>query len=107
MTTEITHGTGNVFADLGMPDAAERQTKTRLALAINDIIKARKLRQVAAGRMLAIPQSNVSALVNYRLDGFSVERLMGFLTALDQDVDIMIRPSRTHGEGHVSVLAVR
>ena len=107
MTAEITHGTGTVFADLGMPDAAERQTKTRLALAINDIVKARKLRQVEAGRRLGIPQSNVSALVNYRLDGFSVERLMGFLTALDQDVDIVIRPSRTHGEGHVSVLAVR
>ena len=107
MTADITHGTGNVFADLGMPDAVERQTKTRLALAINDIIKARKLRQVEAGHRLGIPQSNVSALVNYRLDGFSVERLMGFLTALDQDVDIMIRPSRIHGEGHVSVLAVR
>ena len=107
MTVEITHGTGNVFADLGMPDAVERQTKTRLTLTINDIIKARKLRQVEAGRTLGIPQSNVSALVNYRLDGFSVERLMGFLTALDQDVEIMIRPSRRQGGGHVSVLAIR
>jgi predicted XRE-type DNA-binding protein len=107
MQENITHGTGNVFADLGFPDAAERQTKTRLAMAINDIFKSRKLRQVEAGRLLAIPQSNVSALVNYRLDGFSVERLMGFLTALDQDVEIMIRPSRAQGEGHVSVLTIR
>ena len=97
MTEEITHGTGNVFADLGMPDAVERQTKTRLTLTINDIIKARKLRQVEAGRTLGIPQSNVSALVNYRLDGFSVERLMGFLTALDQDVEIVARPTRPGG----------
>ena len=77
------------------------------ALAINELAKALKLKQVEAGRRLGIPQSKVSALVNYRLDGFSVERLIGFLTALDQDVDIMIRPSRTQGEGHVSVLAVR
>jgi predicted XRE-type DNA-binding protein len=107
METEIIRGTGNVFADLGLPDAAERQTKTRLAMAIAAILKSRKLTQTAAGRVLNVPQSNVSALMNYRLDGFSVERLMGFLTALDQDVEIMIRPSRTDGVGHVSVLAVR
>jgi predicted XRE-type DNA-binding protein len=107
MKTEITHGTGNVFADLGLPDAAEQQTKTRLAMAISAILKSRTLTQIAAGRVLNVPQSNVSALMNYRLDGFSVERLMGFLTALDQDVEIMIRPSRTDGAGHVSVLEVR
>jgi predicted XRE-type DNA-binding protein len=107
MKTEITRGTGNVFADLGMPDAVERQTKTRLAFEINKLIKARKFKQAEAGGVLAIPQSKVSAIANYRLDGFSVERLMGFLTALDQDVEIMIRPSRTHGAGHVSVHAVR
>jgi predicted XRE-type DNA-binding protein len=107
MDIEITHGTGNVFADLGMPDAVERQTKTRLAFEINKLIKARKLKQADAGSVLTIPQSKVSAVANYRLDGFSVERLMGFLTALDQDVEIMIRPSRSHGAGHVSVHAVR
>ena len=103
---EITYGTGNVFADLGLPDAAERQTKTRLALAIVDIVKQRKLKQVEAGRILGTPQSKVSALMNYRLDGFSVERLMGFLTALDQDVEIVIRPSRP-GAGQVSVHTLR
>jgi len=107
MEIEVTHGTGNVFADLGMPDAADRQTKTRLAFEVNKIIKARKLKQADAGQLLGIPQSKISAVVNYRLDGFSVERLMGFLTALDQDVEIMIRPSRSHGAGHVSVHAVR
>ena len=106
MNDEITHGTGNVFADLGMPDAAERQTKTRLAMEINELLKARKLKQVDVAELLGIPQPRVSALVRYRLDGCSVERLMAFLTALDQDVEIMIRPSR-HGEGHVSVHALR
>jgi len=107
MEAEITRGTGNVFADLGMPDAVERQTKTRLALEVNNLIKARKLKQADAGRLLGIPQSKISAVVNYRLDGFSVERLMGFLTALDQDVEIMIRPSRSQGSWYVSVHAVR
>lgn len=104
---EIEHGTANVFADLGMPDAMGRQTKTRLALEINEILKARKLRQVAASGLLGIPQSKISALVNYRLDGFSVERLMGLLTLLNQDVEIMIRPSRDDEAGHVSVHALR
>src|SRR3546814_2876000 len=96
MSVKIVRGTGNVFADLGLPEAVDRQTKARLAIAINAIIEARGLKQIEAGRILAIPQPKVSALANYRLDGFSVERLMGFLTALDQDVQIMIRRSEEH-----------
>ena len=90
--TRITRGTSNVFADLGYPDAAERQTKTRLALAVNQLLKARKLKQREIALLLGVPQPKVSALTNYRLDQFSVERLMQFLTALNQDVEIMIRP---------------
>jgi len=104
----ITRGTTNVFADLGYPDAAERQTKTRLALAVNELLKARKLKQREMAILLSIPQPKVSALKNYRLDQFSVERLMEFLTALDQDVEIMIRPrANTRGSGRISVLAVQ
>lgn len=107
MSEKISRGTGNVFADLGYADAEERQTKTRLALEINTLIKARKLRQADAGEILGVPQPKVSALANYRLDGFSVERLMGFLTALNQDVEIIIRPRRDHRSGRVLVSAVR
>ena len=106
--SDITRGTHNVFEDLGYPDAAERQTKTRLALAVNELLKARKLKQREIAGLLHVPQPKVSALKNYRLDQFSVERLMEFLTALDQDVEIMIRPrSATSGAGHISVLAVQ
>ena len=90
--TKITRGTSNVFADLGYPDSAERQTKTRLALAVNELLKARKLKQREIATVLGVPQPRVSALKNYRLDQFSVERLMEFLTVLNQDVEIMIRP---------------
>ena len=104
---EITRGTTNVFADLGYPDAAERQTKTRLAFAVNELLKSRKLKQREIALLLNIPQPTVSALKNYRLDQFSVERLMEFLTALDQDVEIMIRPCSDMKSGHISVLAVQ
>ena len=103
----ITRGTTNVFADLGFPDAAERQTKTRLAYAINELLKSRRLKQREAAELLGIPQPKVSTIKNYRLDNISVERLMEFLTALDQDVEIRIRPRATKGKGgRISVLAV-
>jgi predicted XRE-type DNA-binding protein len=105
---EITEGSTNVFVDLGYPDAAERQTKTRLALAVNTLLKERKLKQREAAELLHIPQPKVSALKNYRLDQFSVERLLAFLTALNQDVEIMIRLRRTSaGAGQISVSAVQ
>lgn len=104
---DITPGTGNVFEDLGFKDAAERQTKTRLALAVNELLKARKLKQREIAELLGIPQPKVSALKNYRLDQFSVERLMEFLTSLNHDVEIMIRPRHTAGVGHIAVLAVQ
>jgi predicted XRE-type DNA-binding protein len=86
-----TRGTGNVFADLGYADAEERQTKLRLAFAIHAVIARRRLTQAAAAEKLRVNLPKVSALANYKLDGFSAERLMTFLTALDQDVEIVIR----------------
>jgi len=105
--TTITRGTGNVFADLGYSDADERQTKLRLAHAINTVIARRRLTQAVAASRLGASQPKVSALANYKLDGFSVERLMTFLTALDQDVEIVIRNKpRSRPAGRISVVAV-
>jgi len=87
----IARSSGNVFADLGLRDAGEKQTKVRLAVAIQQIIQTRHLSQTAAARLLDINQPKISALVNYRLEGFSVERLLRFLNALDRDVEIVIR----------------
>ncbi len=100
----ITRGTGNVFADLGLPDPGERQTKTRLALALNRIIKVQSLKQAEAALLLGVPQPKVSALVNYRLDGFSVEKLMDFIVAMGCDVEIVVRPKRGDAEARISVL---
>jgi predicted XRE-type DNA-binding protein len=80
-----------VFADLRLAAAEERQTKVRLAVAINQLLSQRRLSQTVVARRLGINQPKVSALLNYKLEGFSVERLMRFLTALDQDIQIVIR----------------
>ncbi len=87
----ITRSSGNVFADLGLRDAQEKQTKVRLAVALQRIIQERSLTQATAARLLGINQPKISALVNYQLGGFSVERLMHFLNALDCDVEIVVR----------------
>jgi len=87
----VVASSGNVFADLGLRDASEKQTRVRLAVAVNRIIGAQRLSQNKAARLLGINQPKVSALANYRLEGFSVERLMHFLNALDRDVEIVIR----------------
>lgn len=102
----VTRGTGNVLADLGFSDAAERQAKLRLAYALNQVLGARMLSQADAAKVLGVTQPKVSALCRYKLAGFSVERLMNLLTALDQDVEIVIRQKpRSMRSARISVVA--
>ena len=102
----IVRSSGNVFADLGVANAEERQTKVRLAVAINNLLLRRGLSQKQASEQLGINQPKISALSKYRLEGFSVERLMRFLTLLSQDIEIVIRNKRRNrGTGRVFVTA--
>ena len=101
----ITPSSGNVFADLQLPNAEEKHTKVRLAVTINQIIERARLSQVAAADALKINQPKISALANYRLDGFSVERLMNFLNALGQDVEIVIRKAPGRRAAKIRVTA--
>jgi predicted XRE-type DNA-binding protein len=102
----VTRGTGNVFADLGFPDAVERHAKLRLAYALNQVIGERKLSQADAAKVLGVTQPKVSALRHYKLAGFSVERLMNLLTALGQDVEIVIRRKpRSRKAARITVVA--
>jgi predicted XRE-type DNA-binding protein len=97
---------GNVFADMGLAEPEEELTKAQLASHIRQIIKRRRLTQVAAAVLMGVDQPKVSALLNGRLANFSSERLMRLLTALGQDVDITVRAkprNRTHGR--IRVLA--
>ena len=88
---KMTRSSGNVFADLRVPRAKEKQTKVRLAVAIHRSLTERRLAQTAAADLLGINQPKISALVNYQLAGFSVERLLHFLNALGCDVEIVVR----------------
>ena len=102
---DVIPSSGNVFADLRLPEAEEKQTKVRLAVAINQIIETMELSQAVAAERLQINQPKISALVNYRLSGFSVERLIHFLNALGRDVEIVIRKTRSSRPGKTLVVA--
>ncbi len=94
---------GNVFADLGFPHPEQELLKADLTLQIYRALKARKLTQAKAGKILGIPQPHVSDLMRGRARAFSAERLMEFLAALGHDVEIRVRRTRKD-HGHVSVI---
>jgi predicted XRE-type DNA-binding protein len=91
-------GSGNVFKDLGLPNAEEHLIKAQLVHKIDTILKDRKLKQVEAGKLFGIPQPDVSKMLRGEFRQFSVERLLRFLVALDQDVEIVVRPHRGQGD---------
>jgi predicted XRE-type DNA-binding protein len=91
----VVASSGNVFADIGLSGAQEKKTKVQLAVALNQVIQKHCLSQATAAHALGVNQPKISALTNYRLDGFSVERLMNFLNALGRDVEIVIRKPRS------------
>lgn len=88
----VRKGSGDVFHDLGLPAAELLQAKADLVNRISAIIEKRKLSQAAAAELLGVNQPKVSALLHGRLEGFSMERLVKFLNALDQDVKIVTKP---------------
>ena len=93
----VTHGSGNVFADLGFEDAEELQVKALLTFQVYDRIKALGLTQKQAGARLGISQPDVSKLMHCKHTGFSSDRLLAFLVALDLDIAIVLRPRDQHG----------
>lgn len=105
-TMTIEQGSGNVFADLGYPNAEEALTKARLAQRITEILEKQRLTQIQAAKLLGIDQPKVSKLLRGRLREFSTDRLLRFLNALDQDVEIVIkRKPRSKRQARVSVIA--
>ena len=103
-TEMVDAGSGDVLVDLGFPDADERRLRVQLAMRLNELIADRGLTQARAAKLLGIPQPHVSELKHYKLSRFSSERLLHFLTLLDRDVEIIIRPkAEGHASGVVSV----
>jgi predicted XRE-type DNA-binding protein len=99
----VHESSGNVFADLGLPNPEQELLKAHLTLQIYKIVKARGLTQAQAGEILGIKQPHVSSLMRNRAGNFSVGRLMQFLTALGQDVRITVTPTRK-GRGEMAVV---
>lgn len=103
----VTVGSGNVFADMGLPQPEQELMKARLTLQIYRIIRHRGLTQAEAAKVLGIKQPHVSLLMRNRAGSFSIGRLMEFLTILGQDVRITVRPARReHGQMSVATEGV-
>jgi predicted XRE-type DNA-binding protein len=106
----VTRSSGNVFEDLRVAEPAEALAKSELAALIARALRARRLTQTAAARLLGIDQPKVSELLRGRLTRFSTERLMSFLTLLGRDVEIVVRGPVSSGEaprGRIHVRATR
>jgi predicted XRE-type DNA-binding protein len=99
-----TEGSGNVFADLGLPNPEQELLKAKLMLQIYTILKGSGMTQVEMAEILGVRQPQVSLLMRNRAGNFSVGRLMEFLTALRRDVEITVRPARK-GHGAMSVIS--
>jgi predicted XRE-type DNA-binding protein len=94
---------GNIFADLGLPNPEQELLKARLTLQIHSILKDSGMTQARIGKILGVQQPQVSLLMRTRAGNFSVGRLVEFLTALRRDVEITVRPTRKeHGAVSVS-----
>lgn len=103
---KVEAGSGDVFVDLGFADAGERRLRVQLAMRTNQLIAERGLTQSKAAALFGVPQPHVSELKNYKLTRFSSERLLRFLTLLDRDVEIVIRPkAKGRASGHLMVTA--
>jgi predicted XRE-type DNA-binding protein len=96
---KVEAGSGNIFADLGLPDAQTHFLKAQIVSEIYRLTNACKLTQAAAGKLMGITQPEVSRMFKGQFREYSVERLMGFLTAFDRDVEIVVRPHKRGSKG--------
>lgn len=103
-TVHVTEGSGNIFADLGLPNPEQELLKAQLTLQIYAILKDSGMTQVEMAKILGVQQPQVSLLMRNRAGNFSIGRLMEFLTALRQDVEITVRPTRKE-HGALSVVS--
>jgi len=95
---KVYRGSGNVFADLGLPDAEEMLLKSTIVVELRRLMKQRKLTQTAAAKLIGISQGDLSKILRGQFRGYSEARLMRMLTAFGQDVEIITRPHRKSGE---------
>jgi predicted XRE-type DNA-binding protein len=95
---EAHESSGNVFADLGLPDSEDRLLKAGIVAELQRLIKERELTQVKAAKLVGISQPDLSHLLRGDFDDYSAERLMKMLTAFEQDIEIIMKPHRKAGQ---------
>lgn len=101
--TRVEIGSGSVYADIGLKNHEEMETKSNLVIEIGQAIKKRKLTQTQAAEIFGISQPKLSELLSGRFRGYSVERLIHFLNDLGQDVDIVVKSKPRNRKARVSV----
>jgi predicted XRE-type DNA-binding protein len=104
---KVTRSSGNIFADLALPNPDEELLKAHLVIAIRDAIEARGLSQAAAGKKMRLAQPDVSKLIRGRVSGFSIDRILACLRALGSDVEIKVKPAKNEERiGRLSLVVV-
>jgi len=101
MTTrrpKVERGSGNIFADLGLPDAEDMLLKSSIVIELRRLIQQRKLTQTAAAKLVGVSQADLSKILRGHFRGYSEAKLMRMLTAFGQDIEITTRPHRRSGE---------
>lgn len=104
-SVEIERGSGNVFADLGLPEADTHLLKAELVTRIDEIVRDSGLDQAEAADLLGLSQADAQRLLRGNFTGYSLERLLRLLTALGRDVGIVVHPSSSERTGRLSVEA--
>jgi predicted XRE-type DNA-binding protein len=95
--TPHSEGSGNIFADLGLPNAEEHQLKAALVVQLKRLMAEREIIQTEAAKLVEMIQPDLSKLLSGQFRLVSVEKLMRMLTAFDQDVEITVKPHRKRG----------
>ena len=103
---KVTKSSGNVFADIGVPDADEHFVKAEIVLDIAARIKAKKLTQAQAAKTMGLSQPDVSKLLRGNFAGYTLDRLFSFLRALGNDVRIQIVPAKGKKAGRLELVGV-
>ena len=103
---EVTPSCGNIFADLGLPHPELALAKATLSIKIEDLIQERGLTQAQAAKLMGLTQPNVSDILRGRLDGYTLDRLVRCLEALDQEIEIVVRPRKAREEASIAVFRV-
>ncbi len=95
---EAREGSGNVFADLGLPNAEQRLLKANIVTELHRLIRERGLTQVKAAKLVGVSQPDLSHLLRGDFDDYSAERLMKMLTVFEQDIETIMKPHRKAGQ---------